>query len=105
MAELNGDVEGDLVVVLITAPSLGLQGVNETGVDEFLDRLARDVAVESGPYRARVSVVLAHMLTKSKLEEVADQIVALGGTADVHPCEPTDIDDIQSTSNTWIVRR
>jgi short-subunit dehydrogenase len=38
--------------------------------------------------------VLLVARTKSKLEEVADQIVALGGTADVHPCDLTDVDDI-----------
>jgi short-subunit dehydrogenase len=38
--------------------------------------------------------VLLVARTKSKLEEVADQIDALGGTADVHPCDLTDVDDI-----------
>jgi short-subunit dehydrogenase len=38
--------------------------------------------------------VLLVARTKSKLEEVADQIVAVGGTADVHPCDLTDVDDI-----------
>jgi len=38
--------------------------------------------------------VLLVARTRSKLEEVADQINALGGSADVHPCDLTDIDDI-----------
>ena len=38
--------------------------------------------------------VLLVARTKSKLDEVADAIVALGGTADVHPCDLTDVDDI-----------
>jgi short-subunit dehydrogenase len=38
--------------------------------------------------------VLLVARTKSKLDEVADEIVALGGTADVHPCDLTDVDDI-----------
>ena len=40
----------------------------------------------------------AHVLlvarTRSKLEEVAIQIEELGGRADVHPCDLTDVDDI-----------
>jgi short-subunit dehydrogenase len=38
--------------------------------------------------------VLLVARTQSKLEEVADQIDALGGSADVHPCDLTDVDDI-----------
>ena len=40
------------------------------------------------------SHVLLVARTRSKLEEVADQIDALGGSADVHPCDLTDVDDI-----------
>jgi short-subunit dehydrogenase len=38
--------------------------------------------------------VLLVARTQSKLEEVADQIDALGGSADVHPCDLTDVDEI-----------
>jgi short-subunit dehydrogenase len=38
--------------------------------------------------------VLLVARTKSKLEEVAVQIELLGGTANVHPCDLTDVDDI-----------
>ena len=38
--------------------------------------------------------VLLVARTKSKLEEVAVQIEQLGGTANVHPCDLTDVDDI-----------
>ena len=51
-AELDGDVEHHLVVVLVAAPALGLQRVDQAGVDVFLDRLARNVAVALGLDRA-----------------------------------------------------
>jgi short-subunit dehydrogenase len=38
--------------------------------------------------------VLLVARTRSKLEEVAVQIEELGGTANVHPCDLTDVDDI-----------
>jgi short-subunit dehydrogenase len=38
--------------------------------------------------------VLLVARTKSKLEEVAVQIEQLGGSANVHPCDLTDVDDI-----------
>ena len=38
--------------------------------------------------------VLLIARTKSKLEEVADTIEGLGGSASVHPCDLTDVDDI-----------
>jgi short-subunit dehydrogenase len=38
--------------------------------------------------------VLLVARTRSKLEEVAVQIEELGGTADVHPCDLTDVEDI-----------
>ncbi len=38
--------------------------------------------------------VLLVARTRSKLEEVADEIEDLGGTAYVHPCDLTDVDDI-----------
>ena len=38
--------------------------------------------------------VLLVARTKSKLDEVAEAIALLGGTADVHPCDLTDVDDI-----------
>ena len=50
--ELDGDVEGDLMVVLVAAPALGHDGADEAGIDVLLDRLARDVAVALGLDRA-----------------------------------------------------
>ena len=44
-AELDRDIESDFVVVLIAAPAFRLQRVDQSGVDEFLDRLLRDIAV------------------------------------------------------------
>jgi short-subunit dehydrogenase len=38
--------------------------------------------------------VLLVARTRSKLEEVAVEIEALGGSANVHPCDLTDVDDI-----------
>ena len=51
-AELDGDIERDLVVVLVAVPALGHDRAHEAGVDIFLDRLARDVAVALGLDRA-----------------------------------------------------
>ena len=51
-AKLDGDVERHFVVVLVAAPALRLQRVNEPGIDEFVDRLLRDVAVALGPHGA-----------------------------------------------------
>jgi hypothetical protein len=53
LAELDGDVEGDLMVVLVATPPPRLQRVNETGVDKFLDRFMRNVAVAFASLRAR----------------------------------------------------
>src|SRR5262245_64579674 len=50
--ELDGDVEGYLMVVLVAAPALGHDGADEARVDVLLDRLARDIAVALGPDRA-----------------------------------------------------
>jgi hypothetical protein len=47
-AELDGDIERHLVVMLVTTPPFGLQRVQQTGADIFLDRLARKVAVAFG---------------------------------------------------------
>ena len=47
-AEFDGDVEGHLVVVLVAAPALGLQRVDQTGVDKFLDRHKWNLAVALG---------------------------------------------------------
>ena len=51
-AELDGDVERHLVVVLVTAPAFRLQGVNEAGIDIFLDRFARNLRSRSALHRA-----------------------------------------------------
>ena len=51
-AELDRDIERDLVIVLVAVPALGHDGAHEPGVDIFLDRLARDVAVALGLDRA-----------------------------------------------------
>ena len=47
-AELDGDIERHLVVMLVTTPPFGLQRVQQTGADIFLDQLARKVAVAFG---------------------------------------------------------
>src|SRR5262245_33321894 len=51
-AELDRDVEGDLVVVLVAAPTFRRDGADQAGVDIFLDRLVRNVAVTLGLDRA-----------------------------------------------------
>jgi hypothetical protein len=51
-AKLNGDIERDLVIVLIAAPALRHDGADQAGIDVFLDRLARDVAIALGAKRA-----------------------------------------------------
>ncbi len=51
-AELDRDIERDLVIVLVAVPALGHDRAHEPGVDIFLDRLARDVAVALGLDRA-----------------------------------------------------
>ena len=52
LAELDRNVERDLVVVLVAAPALGLQRMDQAGVDVFVDRLLRDVAVALRLHRA-----------------------------------------------------
>ena len=56
-AELDGDVERDLVVVLIAAPALGHDGADQAGIDVFLDRLPRDVAIALGLDRALLAAL------------------------------------------------
>src|SRR5690242_3982640 len=73
-AKLDGDVEGDLVVVLIPAPALGLQGVNETGVDIFRDRLKRNLTVA-------LSLEGALAQFRRELTRAADQILGRRDTA------------------------
>ena len=51
-AELDGDVERDFVVVLVAAPALGLQGMDQAGLDIFLDEFPRNIAVALGLERA-----------------------------------------------------
>ena len=49
-AKLDGDIERHFVVVLVTAPALRLQRMNEPGFDEFVDRFLRDIAVALGAH-------------------------------------------------------
>ena len=51
-AKLDGDIKRHFVVVLVTAPALRLQRMNEPGVDEFVDRFLRDIAVALGAHCA-----------------------------------------------------
>ena len=44
-AQLDRDVEGDFVVMLVAAPALRHDGAHQAGVDVLLHRLARNVAV------------------------------------------------------------
>jgi hypothetical protein len=37
LAELDGDIESNLVIVLVAAPALRLQHVDQTRIDIFLD--------------------------------------------------------------------
>ena len=48
-AKLDGDIELDLVVVLTAAEALGHDGADQAGIDIFIDRFARDVAIALGP--------------------------------------------------------
>jgi NAD(P)-dependent dehydrogenase (short-subunit alcohol dehydrogenase family) len=71
---LNGAI-GDKVV-LVTGAS---------------DGIGREVALQCGEAGAHVLLVSR---TREKLEAVADEIRELGGTASVHPCDLSDMDDI-----------
>src|SRR5262249_24331371 len=51
-AELEGDVELDLVVVLVAAPALRHDRAQEPGIDVFLHRLEWNIALALGPDRA-----------------------------------------------------
>ena len=51
-AELDRDVEGHFVVVLVAAPPLRHDGAQQAGRDVFLHRLERDVALALGTHRA-----------------------------------------------------
>jgi short-subunit dehydrogenase len=63
-------------IVLITGASSGI---------------GRSTAIQLGKAHATVLLVAR---TREKLDEVADEVEGCGGTAYVHPCDLSDIDDI-----------
>ena len=74
-AEFDGNVERNFVVVFVAAPALRLQHVDQAGVEIFLDRLARDLAIALG-----LDGALAQL--RSQRAGAADQFVGrrnLGG--------------------------
>ena len=57
----------------------------------LIDRLARDVPVESGPYRAWVSMYLAQILTPAKLVELLGEAAVEDFKAQVSPTPRTNL--------------
>ena len=71
---LRGSIEGKVVMVTGASDGIGLQ-----------------VALDSAEAGA---IVLLVSRTREKLEAVRDQIVEAGGVAHVHPCDISDLEDI-----------
>jgi short-subunit dehydrogenase len=85
----------------------GAGGVLAPSLNEAVkDRTVMITGASSGIGRAAaLQIARAHgelllvARTKDKLDEVAREIEALGGTAHVHPCDLSDMDDIDRMAN------